>query len=216
MASGRRLPAPTRRTSHPVTEYCAMSIKDELGNTCNRRVRLHLKSLGMPTVPEFTALRNAQSVYGQYGICMQFASGQSLPNAIDRSSQSLSLMNVDVGSCTMPQGMTQQQDALFGYGSRQSVGPNDIICYWVDRVASGGRQLAGCASHPTAQPACVVAALGSPWTLAHEVGHVLGLRHTTGSAMLMSTPTASITARPPSISTADLAVIRASRLCVPC
>ena len=193
-----------------------MSVKNELGNTCNRRVRLHLKSLGMPTVPEFTALRNAQSVYGQYGICVEFASGQSLPNGVDRNNQCLSLTTVDVGSCTISQSMTHQQDALFGYGSRQGVGPYDILCYWVNRVESGGVQLAGCASHPTAQPACVVAALGSPWTLAHEVGHVLGLRHTTGTTMLMSTPTASITARPPSISAADLAIIRSSRLCVPC
>lgn len=185
-------------------------------NTFSHRVRLHLKSLGMPSVPEFTALRNAQSVYGQYGISIEFVSGQSLPNAVDRNSQCLSLVAVDVGSCTIGQTMTPQQNTLFNYGSRQGVGPNDILCYWVNRVESGGSDLAGCASHPTAQPACVISALGSPWTLAHEVGHVLGLRHKTGTRMLMSTPTALITANPPAISAADLAIVRASRLCVPC
>jgi hypothetical protein len=193
-----------------------MSIKDELGNTCKWRVRLHLKSLGMPSVPELTALRNAQSVYGQYEICIEYASGQSLPNGVDRNSQCLSLAAVDVGSCVMSQAMTSQQNTLFNYGSRQGVGLNDILCYWVNRVESGGSQLAGCASHPLAQPACVVSALSSPWTLGHEVGHVLGLSHTNGRTMLMSTPTALIAANPPSISAADLTIIRRSRLCVPC
>ena len=133
-----------------------MSVMDALGNKCNWKVRLHLKSLGMPRVPEFQALRNAQATFGQYGICVEFASGQSLPNAVDRSNQCLSLTNVDVGSCTLRQDMTGQQDALFGHGSRQGVARNDIICYWVDRVESRGAQLAGCASHPQAQPACVV------------------------------------------------------------
>lgn len=193
-----------------------MSTRDELGNRCNWLVQLHLRSLGTPRVPEFTALRNAQSVYGQYGICIRFASGMSLPGGVDTGTQCLSLAAVDVGSCTMAQSMTTQQSALFGYGGRQGVGAQDVLCYWVDQVVSDGGALAGCASHPSAQPACVVSALGSPWTLAHEVGHVLGLRHTTGSTMLMSTPTSAITARPPSISAADLATVRASRCCVRC
>jgi hypothetical protein len=83
-----------------------MSVMDNLGNICSWRIRLHLKSLGMPSVPEFTALRNAQSVYGQYGICVEFASGQSLPDAVDRNSQSLSLAAVNVESCVMAQAMT--------------------------------------------------------------------------------------------------------------
>ena len=193
-----------------------MSIKDPLGNTCDWKVKLHLKSLGTPRVSEFTALRNAQATFGQYGIYIEFLSGQSLPAGVELNNQCLSLQNVDVGSCVMPQFMTGDQDMLFSRGSRQGVGPNDILCYWVDRVESRGSQLAGCASHPTSQPACVVSALGSPWTLAHEVGHVLGLRHTNGSTMLMSTPTASITANPPSISAADLITVKSSPCCVRC
>lgn len=193
-----------------------MSIRDELGNACDWVVCLHLRSLGMPQVPEYTALRNAQRVYGQYGICIQFMSGLSLPAGVDTGSQCLSLSNVDVGSCTMAQFMTPQQEALFGYGGRQGVGPNDILCYWVDGVVSDTGGLAGCASHPASQPACVVSALGSPWTLAHEVGHVLGLRHVTGTANLMSTPTASITANPPALSASELATVRASRCCIRC
>lgn len=191
-----------------------MSMRDPLGNHCHWRISLHLKSLGTPRVPEFTALRNAQATYGQYGIYIHFASGESLPDGVDTQSQCLSLDNVDVGSCTMRQQMTGQQAALFSHG--QSAGTFDILCYWVNRVQSGGSRLAGCASHPGGRPACVVSALGSPWTLAHEVGHVLGLRHTTGATMLMSTPTASISANPPRISAVDLVTVKRSPCCMPC
>ena len=118
-----------------------MSIRDELGNLCNWRVRLHLKSLGSPRVPEFTALKNAQRIYGQYGICMEFASGESIPNAVETSNQTLSLTAVDVGSCSMPQAMTPQQEALFKHGSRQFALGTDITCYWVENVKSDGRIL---------------------------------------------------------------------------
>lgn len=197
-----------------------MSVNDALGNVCNYKVRLHLRSLGMPSVPEFDAVRNAQMIYGQYGICIEYASGQSLPGALPVSNQTLSLSRVDVGSCTMPQAMTPQQTALFSYGSKTGMLRTDITCFWVDNVVSDGRLLAGCAAHPNglfdARGACVIAAAGSPWTLAHEVGHVLGLFHSGASNEMMFSPTASITAALPTLSSADLTTVKGSPFCVPC
>lgn len=191
-----------------------MSTRDSQGNICDWKIGLHLRSLGTPRVPEFHALRLAQAVYGQYGILVEFRSGQSLPAAVNSETQCLQLENVDVGTCTLNQAMTVQQSALFSYGSRRNLAAHEILCYWVDRVVSGARQLAGCAARPSDLGACVVSALGSPWTLAHEVGHVLGLRHESDNTMLMSTPTASIILSPPRISTTDLETIKASRHCV--
>jgi len=191
-----------------------MSRKDSLGNDCQWRVRLHMRSLGSPRVPEFNALRNAQATYGPHGILIEFASGISLPDAVETSNQSLSLERVDVGRCVLQQRMTNQQDALFAHGGREGVKPNEILCYWVQTVLKGTTRLAGCASHPSDQPACVVAAGGSPWTLAHEVGHVLGLSHVSGHQNLMSRPTASIQANPPQLSESEVTAIKRSPCCV--
>ena len=185
---------------------------------CNRsyQIRLHMRTLGRPRISEFTALANAQATFGQYDIYVKMVSGICLPNSTEIENQTLTLRNVNVGACTLSQNMTGSQSALFSHGGRQGVLPTDILCYWVDRVTTtSGSQLAGCASHPASQPSLVVSAAGSPWTLAHEIGHVLGLRHVTGTTNLMSTPTASISANPPRLSDSEVRTVRSSRLCVP-
>ncbi|WP_298467117.1 hypothetical protein [uncultured Erythrobacter sp.] len=137
-----------------------------------------------------------------------------MPPHTNTDRQCVSLSNVDVGACTMNQAMTQQQDAMFGIGTFQGVPENHILCFWVNEVETEtGRRLAGCASHPRDRGACVVSALGSPWTLAHEVGHVLGLRHVNGTSNLMSTPTASINYNPPQLSASEVDTVRRSRFC---
>ena len=93
-----------------------MPMIDELGNSCSHVVRLHLRSLGIPRVTEFTAMRNAQAVYGPHGICMFFASGMSMLPVTNTDLQCVSLAKVDVGTCTMQQPMTLQQSAMFGIG----------------------------------------------------------------------------------------------------
>jgi len=135
---------------------------------------IHPGSLGTPCVPGFVAIGNTHAIHGQYGIFVDYRSGHSSPNPAETRNQYLSLQKVNVVACTMDQTMKGQKDILFGFGGRQGIGPNDIICYWVDQVGSGNSRLAGCASHPDSQPACVASALGSPWILAHEI-HSEGL-----------------------------------------
>lgn len=191
-----------------------MPMRDELGNVCQHVVRLHLRTLGVPRVSENAALRNAQATFGPHGICMAFSSGMSMPPHTNSSRQCLSLSNVNVGACRLNQSMTSQQDAMFGIGAFQGVPATHILCFWVNEVQTDtGTNLAGCASHPTDRGACVVAAIGSPWTLAHEVGHVLGLRHVSGSTNLMSSPTANISSNPPQLSASEIETVKRSRYC---
>ena len=44
----------------------------------DRKVRLHFRSAAMPVVPEFTALDNAQKVYSQINVKLEFVSGLSI------------------------------------------------------------------------------------------------------------------------------------------
>lgn len=189
-----------------------MSIKDQLGNTCRYVVNLHMRSISMPVVSEMVALWNATRVYGQHGICIQMASGQSL---LLSAADQLTLDVID-GECQWNQESAEQR-RLFGLGGRADSG---ILVYYVNRIQqTDGSSLNGCAGHIPSRPAVVVAASGSQWTLAHEVGHVL-LRptfspvHATSPANVMYAPTTSITANPPSFDAAQLTAIRNSPYCI--
>lgn len=187
---------------------------DDLGNACTLKVRLHFKSIGMPKVPEFTALANMQRVYGPHGIKVEFASGESL---LLSSAQQVSLKNVDVGTCTLGGNLTDEQKDLFSLGSRQGVSSTDILVFYVDGVKPDSGSLVGCATHAKGTPACIVASGGSKWTLAHEVGHVLGLTHEPGDdTNVMHTPTGSITTNPATLNDDQLKKVKKSTLVTAC
>jgi len=191
-----------------------MACTDELGNACDYRVRLHLYTIGSPAVSEFTMLRNAQRVYGPNRICIEMASGQSLHLS---DSERLTLDAVD-GECKWD-AVSDEQELLHSLGGNAGVGPFDIRVYYVNRlVQTDGSTLNGCAGHAPTRAAVAVAATGSQWTMAHELGHVLlgsGYRpvHEGSTTNLMHSPTTSITADPPTLTAAQLTAIRASAYC---
>ena len=112
------------------------------------------------------------------------------------------------------------QQLLDKLGGRNGVGPLDVVLYLRQSdQEKGGGTLNGCAGHAPAKAAVVVAASGSPWTLGHELGHVLlgpGFLpvHATDSTNLMFSPTASITASPPSLTPDQATTMRASKFCL--
>jgi len=83
---------------------------------------------------------------------------------------------LDVGPCLLGQ-PTQEHDALFAH--RDGAGPDDLVVYIVQSLVNGtgNTNLLGCATHPNGQPGAAVVRTGAAWLLAHECGHVLGLRH---------------------------------------
>ncbi|MBD0256009.1 MAG: hypothetical protein ICV83_09845, partial [Cytophagales bacterium] len=84
------------------------------------------------------------------------------------------LLDLNVGACLLGR-PTQDHNTLFA--NRNGAGNNDIVVYIVRSLLGGTGNFLGCATHPDGQPGCAIVQSGARWLLAHEVGHVLGLRH---------------------------------------
>jgi Metallo-peptidase family M12B Reprolysin-like len=131
-------------------------------------VRLHLKVLDASTIPIDDMVRNMREVYRSVGIAVEVASTENLNLPL--------LTDLDVGSCDGGV-VTTEQTTLFG--NRNNAGANDVVVYICRSVgnASSATAFNGCANFPAGSPGAAVASYASGWTLAHEVGHVLGLNH---------------------------------------
>lgn len=150
-------------------------------------VQLHLKVLTQPTIAINTMVTRMRDLYESVGINVHLASIENLNLP--------ALNDVDVGPCNMGQTPTAEQTQLFG--NRNNAGANDVVVYFVRSTVPGSN---GCAAHPAGQPGAVVAQGATQWTLAHEVGHVLGLGHVTDNDRLMTgNGTGNITNPPPDL-----------------
>jgi hypothetical protein len=115
------------------------------------------------------------------------------------------LNDLDVGGCTAGSA-TAEQIALFA--NRNNVTGTDVVVYF---VRSTQPPFNGCAAHPAGRPGAAVASGASAWTLAHEVGHVLGLSHVNDNNRLMTgNGTDNITNPPPDLVAAESATMLAS------
>lgn len=183
------------------------------------RLRLHLKILVDPAVPVATSLAVMQRLYRAAGIFVEEGSPRErlrLPT--------LEILDVrdprNPADRCMMNGISAEQHALFR--NRNGVGPRDIAVYFVENTDPG---LNGCASHPPGLPSVVISRTASQFTLAHEVGHVLGLDHVRGEpcrnrafvpTSLMTGCSTSRLRTTANLSPSELATMRSSRLLVPC
>lgn len=179
------------------------------------RVKIHLRSLSLTDLPISFQELNAKMVYAQYGISLDVLSGMSMA----LSSSELTLLDtVNTGTCTMNK-VEGELGELHKIGL-QGVGANEIVVYFARKVVtSSGSELNGCASSSNDRPAVVVSSSSSPWTMAHEIGHVLlgSFRptHSTVTTNIMHSPTASITSNPPGFTPEQLVSIRSSKFVSP-
>jgi hypothetical protein len=166
-------------------------------------VHLHVKILTQPVVPIATMVERMRQVYGDARIRVEW-----------RSTETLNLPELDdleAGQCLLGQ-TTVEQDLLFA--NRNNVGANDIVVYFVRSTVPPYN---GCASHPAGRPGAVVTRGATEWTLAHEVGHVLGLRHVNDNNRLMTgNGTSNITNPPPDLVDGEIQTMRASGLTPRC
>jgi hypothetical protein len=147
---------------------------------------------------------------------MQRAYDQASIRAVFLTTESISAppeVDVDVGACTG--GTTKEQNDLFA--NRNFAGPNEITIYFVRTTVPAFN---GCASHPADRPGAVVAQGASQWTMAHEVGHVLGLVHVPGEScapgvvptrLMTGCGTGLLVANPPSLIASEIQTMQASK-----
>ena len=136
---------------------------------CRETMRLHIKCLTAPTRFSMNQMiSNMRLTYATAQIGVRYMSFEvlSLP----------ALNNLNVCGCTMGS-VTAEQTDLFSH--RNFVSGNDVVAYF---VRSTQPPFNGCASHPAGRPGAAVASGASAWTLADEIGHVLGLAHVNDTA----------------------------------
>lgn len=166
-------------------------------------IRVHVKILQQPNIAINTMVANMTQVFATAGIGVNVASTENLNLAA-------SFLDIDVGSCSGS--TTAEQDQLFS--NRNNAGDNDIVVYFVRSTVP---PFNGCASHPPGRPGAVVAAGASQWTMAHEVGHVLDLRHVNDNNRLMTgNGTGNITNPPPDLVPSEASTMQSSPLSRPC
>ncbi|MDF0650752.1 MAG: hypothetical protein P0121_04685 [Nitrospira sp.] len=167
---------------------------------CKETIRLHVKCLTAPTRFSInTMISNMRLTFATAQVGVKYVSFEVLSLA--------DLNDLDVGACTLGS-TTTEQTQLFSH--RNSAGANDIVVYFVRSTVP---PFNGCASHPTGRPGAVVASGASQWTMAHEVGHVLGIHHVNDSNRLMTGGgTDNITNPPPDIIASESATMLGSAL----
>jgi hypothetical protein len=138
---------------------------------CNR---LHIKVLFDPDIEIETMLNHMREVYSTAGIRVEVVSRENLTGSNFTNLLDLDVQDAQGNICLMGR-TSSEQNQLFM--NRNKVGDNEIVVYF---VRSTNPPFNGCASHPDGIPGAVIARIASQWTLAHEVGHVLGLPHISG------------------------------------
>jgi hypothetical protein len=141
------------------------------GPTVRLRLKLVVGRESLAVSPELM-IQRMREVYGSVGVNVDVGGIDplNLPAFLD----------VNVGDCNLgePTGTIQE---LFDF--RDGARDREVIVYLVRSTIN---PFNGCAAHPPDRPGAVVASQASQWTLAHEVGHVLGLDHVADNRNLMT------------------------------
>lgn len=138
-----------------------------------RSVNVALKIAHQPTLSVIDMVAAAQRVYATVGITLTTQVG--VPGV-----RGYATVVADVGRCGRGPLSADQGQLL---SDRAGLAPTDVLIYFVQVT---DRPFNGCAAHPPSQPGAIIASIATVWTLAHEPGHVLGLRHVDDERSLMT------------------------------
>jgi hypothetical protein len=168
-----------------------------------KQLPLHLRILfedESPTIGEM--VERATRVFEAIDVKIEIASEHEVDAPL------LRVLNVR-SSCHGAR-VSADQTALFA--RRGKLGADDIVIFFVRET---NPPLSGCAQHPRGQPGAVVTSQATRWSLAHEIGHVLGLIHVGDPKRVMHFDTSKISLNPPGFDASEIAKIKANRLLKP-
>lgn len=143
---------------------------------CFEHVVIHYKTLVARTAAIDTFMdrqyKSMEDLFANYGVATYRGTTEDLSG----DAALAGVIDLDVGPCNMGQ-PTAEHNTL--YARRNGAQATDIVVYVVRSLTNGtgATNFLGCATHPNNLPGCAVVQANAQWLLAHEVGHVLGLRH---------------------------------------
>jgi hypothetical protein len=152
----------------PVHASCV----DDLGNICDRKIRVHIKAVEDSLLPTDSLIKATQEVFGPAGFKVEIGSQESLNRP--------ELRDIAING-ELEGGITPDQEALFK--NRNNVGPNEMAIYIVNSLVPA--TFRGVASYPDGKPGAIIVTGALPYILPHEIGHVMGLGHAQGSDQVM-------------------------------
>ncbi len=124
-------------------------------------VRIHVRITDRnPRIPVADQLAATRQVFAKIGIRIDVVSITQVTDP----------RVMYVGNCDV--GYSRAQE--YYYCRRVAERATDLVAYVVRQTDF---LMGGCATHPPDCPGLVVSRYATPWTFAHEVGHVLGLDH---------------------------------------
>ena len=177
--------------------------------SCFDHVVVHFKMLVAPSAALTTFMdrqyKAMEDLFADYGV----ATYRGTTEDLSADARLAGVVDLDVGACTRGN-PTAEHNALFA--NRNGVRANELVVYVVRTLnSSAATNVLGCATHPNNQPGCAVVQAKARWLVAHEIAHVLGLRHwpkspTTNSRYLMF-PNVGWTDTPPDIVQTEVATM---------